>query len=64
MGITAQSKRAYNIVSGSNVPSEIEDDTVGNHRNDNGAKGNVYLECMTEGAIRIEQPPPKEYREH
>ena len=61
-------KKTYNIVSKSNVHQEVKSKTiyVGNHRSDNGAKGNVYLRMYDKKAQYEDKNliPPEEYREH
>lgn len=61
-------KRSYNIVSKSNVHQEVKSKTIyiGNHRSDNGAKGNVYLRMYDKKAQYEDKNviPPEEYREH
>lgn len=61
-------KKTYNIVSKSNVHQEVKSKTIyiGNHRSDNGAKGNVYLRMYDKRAQYADKNlmPPKEYRKH
>lgn len=61
-------KKSYNIVSKSNVHQEVKSKTIyiGNHRSDNGAKGNAYLRMYDKKAQYEEKNiiPPEEYREH
>ena len=61
-------KKTYNIVSKSNVHQEVKSKTIyiGNHRSDNGAKGNVYLRAYDKKAQYEDKNliPPEEYREH
>lgn len=61
-------KKSYNIVSKSNVHQEVKSKTIyiGNHRSDNGAKGNAYLRMYDKKAQYEDKNiiPPEEYREH
>lgn len=61
-------KKTYNIVSKSNVHQEVKSKTIyiGNHRSDNGAKGNFYLRMYDKRAQYEDKNliPPEEYREH
>lgn len=61
-------KKTYNIVSKSNVHQEVKSKTIyiGNHRSDNGAKGNVYLRIYDRKALCESKNliPPEEYRNH
>lgn len=61
-------KKTYNIVSKSNVHQEVKSKTIyiGNHRSDNGAKGNVYLRMYDKKAQYEDKNliPPEEYRNH
>lgn len=61
-------KKTFNIVSTSNANQEVKSKTiyVGNHRSDNGAKGNVYLRMYDKKAQYEAKGviPPKEFRNH